>query len=254
MSECESWTLVTGASRGIGHAVVERLVASGRHVVACARDVSALAKLEQRHPGRVIGLSVDLSVQGAGVRCIDQAERRAGALSELVLCAGQVCYEPLGHVTEQSLRAQLELNFITPFMMLQHAGMLLRARGGGSIVVIGSTLASQPAPLTSAYAASKAALISATRGCALELAPSVRVNAIAPGVVDTDMVHVVRGPLAQAAAAADVIAVQLEQLRTLHPLGRLGTPLDVAQAVLYLLDASWVTGSVLTVDGGLTLS
>jgi 3-oxoacyl-[acyl-carrier protein] reductase len=267
--------LVTGATRGIGRAVVEQLLARGRRVVACGRDAQALAELERAHPGRVIGLTVDLSQPGAALATVDEALGRVGALSELVYAAGIVHYAPVGAIGEQPLRAQLELNFFAAFAMLQQAGLHMRAQGGGALVVIASTLALHPAPLTSAYAASKAALISAARSFALELAPEVRVNVVAPGVVDTDMVRVPRRPQAadepsaaavaargsvrepsvepSAAARAQISEAQLAELRSLHPLARLGSPEDVAAAVLYLLEASWVTGSVLTVDGGLTV-
>jgi 3-oxoacyl-[acyl-carrier protein] reductase len=135
--------------------------------------------------------------------------------------------------------------------LLQAAARHMQA---GSIVVLASTLAFRSAPTTSAYAASKAALLSAAKSAALELAPRIRVNALAPGVVDTDMVRVPRRALGANEDAAPVLAEQLEALRKLHPLGRLGTAEEVAEAALYLLEASWLTGSVLTIDGGLTLS
>lgn len=246
-------TLVTGATRGIGRAVVELLLAHGRRVVACARDAQALSALEQANPGRVLALPADLSVPGAAVSAVDEAIRRAGALDELVLAAGIVHYEPLGAVSESALRAQHELNFVAPFLMLQHAGEHMRARGQGAIVAITSTLAAHAAPATAAYAASKAALTSASLAAALELAPEVRVNMVAPGVVDTEMVRVPRRAVLAGESRHEVIAGQLEQLRALHPLQRLGVPDDVADAVLYLLDAGWVTGTTLTVDGGLSL-
>ena len=238
--------LVTGASRGIGRAIVELLVERGRTVVACARDADKLRELERAHPSCVIALPVDLSVRHAATAALEEAEQRVGPLHELVLSAGIVSYQRLGEVDEASLRAQLDLNFVAPYLMLQHAGARMAKGEGGAVVAVASTLATHPAEQTSAYAASKAALISLVRSAALELAPKVRVNAITPGVVDTEMVRVKRSE------ASDVDA-QLEQLRSLHPLMRLGTPRDVAEAALYLLDASWATGTVLTLDGGLTL-
>jgi len=245
--------LVTGASRGIGRAIVELLLARGRRVVACARDAQALADLEDAYPDHVTALPIDLTLPGAALWAVDEAVKRAGPLDELVLAAGMVKYAPLGAVTDQLLRAQLELNFIASFTMLQHAGVAMRARGRGAIVAIASTLAFRAAPTTAAYAASKGALVSAAAAAALELAPQVRVNVVAPGVVDTDMVRVPRRPLAPDEQQDEVVDAELEALRVLHPLQRLGRPEDVASAVLYLLEAEWVTGSVLTVDGGLSL-
>ncbi len=245
--------LVTGGTRGIGRAVVLALLAHGRRVVACGRDQTALAELERAHPGRVLGLPVDLVQPGAPAGTVDQALARVGRLDELVYAAGVAHHIAAGDIDEQALRAQLELNFLAPFAMLQRAGAHMRARGAGAMVVVASTLASRPAPRTAGYAASKAALLSAARSFALELAPAVRVNAVSPGVVDTAMVRVPRRPLASGETREAAVERQLEELRVLHPLGRLGTPEDVAEAVLYLLEARWVTGSELTIDGGLTL-
>lgn len=245
--------LVTGATRGIGRAVVARLVAAGRRVVAVGRDQAALTALEQHHPGEVLGVASDLTVSGAAAALFAQATARVGRLDVLVYAAGVVQYEPVGAVSEASLRAQLELNFVAPFTLLQRVGTAMRDAGGGSMVVVASTLATHTAAGTAAYAASKAALVAAARTFARELAPAVRVNVVAPGVVDTDMVRVPRRPLAAGEARDDVVQAELATLRALHPLARLGTPDDVAAAVHYLLDAAWVTGSVLTVDGGLTL-
>jgi len=250
----ERIALVTGATRGIGRAIVEQLLARGRKVVACARDARALAELAKPHHGRVIGLAIDLTQPSAAAWAVDEAERSVGPLSELVCAAGLVDYAPVGEISEHKLRMQLELNFVAPFAMMQRAGTLMRARDNGSMVALASTLALRAAPETAAYAASKAALISAVHSFALELAPSVRVNAVAPGVVDTDMVRVPRRPLLADETREQVVDAQLEQLRKLHPLGRLGSSSEVADAALFLLEASWITGSVLTIDGGLTLA
>lgn len=250
----ERVALVTGATRGIGRAIAEVLVAHGRRVVACGRDEALLAALEHAHPGRLLGLALDLTEPHAALGAVEQAERCAGPLDELVCAAGVVDYAPVGQVTESALRRQLELNFVAPFAMMQLAGERMRARGQGAMVAVASTLAFSPAPSTSAYAASKAALVAAVRSFALELAPTVRANVVAPGVVDTDMVRAPRKALASEDEREAQVCAQLEALRELHPLGRLGQPGDVAGAVLFLLEASWVTGSVLTVDGGLTLA
>ena len=125
------------------------------------------------------------------------------------------------------------------------------------MLFIASTLGLKPARLTAAYSASKAALISMTQSFALELAPRrIRVNALAPGVVDTDMVRVARpesGEVVPSALESARIAAQLEVLRVLHPLGRLGKPEEIAESALYLLRARYVTGAIVNIDGGLLL-
>lgn len=244
--------LVTGATRGIGRATVDALISAGRDVIASARDEAALEELSRRHPGRVTTIPSDLSVAGEAVRLVDAALARAMRVDELVYSAGIVRYAHMGEVSESDLRLQLEVNFIAPFLMSQRLGVHMRTHGGGAIVHVASTLGLRPAPDTAAYAASKAALISATRSLALELAPAVRVNAVAPGVVDTEMIRVLRSADPGDAQARDrAINTQVQTLAALHPLGRLGTTSEVAQAILFLLDASWITGTTLRIDGGL---
>jgi 3-oxoacyl-[acyl-carrier protein] reductase len=242
------YALVTGASRGIGRAVVELLVARGRTVIASARDLGALQQLEQRHGDKVIALAQDLTSQPE--RLIAHAFQ-IGPVREVVLAAGIARYASFEATTELDLRAQLETNFFAPYLLLQAAARQMQS---GAIVVVASTLAFRSAPATSAYGASKAALLSAAKSAALELAPRIRINALAPGVVDTEMVRAPRRALREGEDEADLVAEQLEALRLLHPLGRLGAAEDIAQAALYLLEASWLTGTVLTIDGGLTLS
>lgn len=242
--------LVTGASRGIGRCVAEMLLQQGRRVIACGRDANALESLRSQHLGQVWPLVCDLGAPGAADVCFAQALSLAGQIDELVYAAGVVAYQNVGHIDEAALRAQHEVNFISAFVLGQHVGTHMRARGQGAMVFVGSTLALVPAPSTAAYASSKAALFAATRAFALELAPAVRVNALAPGVVETDMV---RAPRPGDPSDLQTPQARLEALARLHPLGRLGHPQDVAAAALYLLNAPWVTGSVLTVDGGLSL-
>lgn len=246
------WALVTGATRGIGRAVCERLIAAGRTVIATGRDAARLAELSTQYGARVVTLEADLSAPGAWAELLDRVER-VGPLAELVSNAGVVRYAPVGSVSEADLRAQLELDFVVPYLMSQRVGGAMRARGGGAIVHIASTLGLRPSFDTSAYAASKAALIAATQAFALELAPSVRVNAVAPGIVDTEMVRVLRQVPANEDEREERLKQQLDSFAQLHPLRRMGTPDEVARAVEYLLDARWVTGTVLTVDGGVSL-
>lgn len=239
--------LVTGASRGIGRAVAQRLHGEGHVLALSARGGPNLAAVLAETPGSH-GLPADLLLTADAEALVGRAVAALGGLDALVCCAGIVHYASALETGTRELAEQLQLNTIAPFLLSQQAGRHLAAAGGGSIVHVASTLGVRPAPDTAGYAASKAALISLTRSFALELGPSdVRVNAIAPGVVDTDMIRVARRP------GVDV-AAQLQELAALHPLGRLGQPAQVAEAVSYLLGARFVTGSVLTLDGGLLLN
>lgn len=242
--------LVTGASRGIGLAIAENLLEAGRSVVASARDEVALLALRARYPDRVQPVLADWADSQAPDAVFEAALQAFGTLDELVCSAGIVRYAPLEQVSEADLRAQLEVNFIAPFRLLQRAGLYMRERQGGAIVLLASTLGERPVKLTAAYSASKAALINAAQSCALELAPSVRVNVVSPGIVDTEMIRVGR---ATEKLDEKGMEAHLSGLAQLHPLGRLGHPAEVAEAVRFALEASWMTGSVLTLDGGIRL-
>ncbi len=230
--------VVTGASRGIGRAVAEALLARGATVAVVARSRDALAALAERAPDRVRVCAADLADPVARRRLPSRLATELGRIDGLVQCAGIARHAPAGEIREEDLEATLATNFTAPLLLAQAIAGLMRAQGGGgSIVQVASTLGLAPAAGTAAYAASKAALIAATRALALDLAPHrIRVNAVAPGLVRTDML---RGR-------------PLDELAELHPLGRLGEPEEIADAVLHLLDAPWTTGTVLVVDGGLT--
>lgn len=230
MSAAPAKILVTGASRGIGRAIAERLLADGREVVLVARDAAALAAVASPHP-RAHVLPRDLTQDPDVVDAA--AELLGGTLDGIVHAAGIALHAPLASIRARDVEQMHRLHLLAPLEMAR----AFAARGAaGSIVHVASTLGMRPAAGRIAYSATKAALISLTRSLALELAPhGIRVNAVAPGVVSTDMVR----------------DLGLEALRALHPLG-LGAPEDVAGAVRYLLDAAWTTGTILVVDGGLT--
>jgi NAD(P)-dependent dehydrogenase (short-subunit alcohol dehydrogenase family) len=248
--------IITGASRGIGRAVVAAVIARRGRVAAVGRDRAALESVSAIDPSRVRLILADLDDPEARDAVVPQAVELLGGVDGLVNCAGIARHAPLGSVTEEDVTAQLSTNLLAPMLLSQAAALRMRRqRTGGAIVNVASTLGLRPAPGTMAYAATKAGLIAVTRALASELASEgIRVNAVAPGVVDTDMARAPRSasehPRAGAARKAQA-ARQAAELTRLHPLGRLGRPEDVAQAVLYLLDSTWTTGTVVTVDGGL---
>lgn len=248
--------LLTGASRGIGRAIAEQLLARGARLAVVGRDRHALQRVVDERDGHLV-LVADLADPNAAEAATSHALEALDGLDAFVASAGVADHAPIGAITREQLEHQLTVNFTSPMLMAQRAGVAMASAGSGSIVLIASTLALGAAPLTAAYAASKAALVSSARSLALELGPrGVRVNAVAPGVVDTDMVRRLRPRLDGAphpAPPEQAVEAQLEALRRLHLLRRLGTPDDVAEAVLYLLCAPFVTGTVLTVDGGLSL-
>jgi len=244
--------LLTGASRGIGKAIARMLVARGARLAVVGRDRATLAAAVDG--GEHALVVADLADPGAAPACVARAVQALGGLDAFVSCAGVVKYASAADTSPEELAQQVAVNFSAPFAMARAAIAPLREAGGGAMVFVASTLGLAPAPLTAAYSASKAALISACKSLALELAADgIRVNAVAPGVVDTAMVHVLRPGSPGGAEPEAALRAQLDALRKLHPLGRLGRPEDIAESVLYLLAAPYVTGTVLPVDGGLLL-
>jgi NAD(P)-dependent dehydrogenase (short-subunit alcohol dehydrogenase family) len=257
MPVSQGTVVVTGASRGIGRAIAEAILARGGKVVAIARDREALGALEASSPGRLLGLSADLQDLDALTGLASRAIAAFGHVDGLVNCAGIAKYEPVGAIQLASVEAQFAVNLVAPLLLSQALGKHLGERGG-AIVNVSSTLSDRVAQNTVVYAASKAALNTATKGLALELAPAgVRVNAVLPGGVETDMLRAPRLRPGETLGPGEIearVKSQLSGLAALHPLGRLGTPEEVAAVVIGVLDQTWQTGSLVTIDGGLSLA
>jgi 3-oxoacyl-[acyl-carrier protein] reductase len=233
--------LVTGASRGIGRALAEQLLAAGRHVAAVARDAASLDALVQKSDGRAIALAADLTRTSDVEHLVARAIDGLGGVDALVACAGIAHHRPLTEIDAAHIDEYHALHVRAPLLLSRDIASHLRERSAsGAIVFVSSTLALQGVPHTSAYAASKGALISLTRSLAVELAPHIRVACVAPGVIDTDMIRGTRSD------------EDVQALAVLHPLGRLGQADEIAEAIRYLLDARFATGTVLVVDGGIT--
>jgi NAD(P)-dependent dehydrogenase (short-subunit alcohol dehydrogenase family) len=180
-----------------------------------------------------------------------------GGVDGLVNCAGIARYEPVGAIGLDSIEVQLRVNLVAPLLLSQAVAEHLGSRGG-AIVNVSSTLSEHVAQSTVVYAATKAALNTLTKGLALELAPAgVRVNAVLPGAVETDMLRTPRLRPGESLSTEELderVESQLAALAALHPLGRLGTPEEVAEVIIGVLDQPWQTGSLITIDGGLSIA
>ena len=247
--------LVTGASRGIGRVLAERLLAEGAQIAVVARDERALLELAQSAPGQVVVMVGDLMEAEHRARIAKATSQALEHLDGVVLCAGIAQHEPFVTMSERSLRQTFEVNFFAPALLARDLCGLIS--DGGSITFVSSTLASRAVASTSAYAASKAAVESLTRTMALELAPRVRVNAVAPGLVDTAMTRDLRLEPGESRPSGAELNARLEaqhrEMAALHPMQRMGTADEVARAIVHLMESSWSTGTVLTLDGGLSL-
>jgi len=234
----ERVALVTGAGRRVGRALAIALGTRGMHVLvhynASAVDAEETARLVTRAGGTAELLRADLSGIGDAERLVDQAVSARGTLDVLVNSAAMMLRTPVGETTAADWDAMFALNVRAPYFLSQRAAPALRA-ARGSIINIADLAAFETWPAYVPHGITKAAVVQMTRALARVLAPEVRVNAIAPGVV----------LLPEGWADADA-----EHLRGTTPLRRLGSPEDVAGAMLYLLDAGYVTGEVITVDGG----
>jgi NAD(P)-dependent dehydrogenase (short-subunit alcohol dehydrogenase family) len=231
--------IVTGASRGIGLAIAEALVAVGASVVLTSRGDGA-EKAAAGLGDRVIGIRAHASDETAARACVRAAIDHFGSLDILVNNAGtNPAFGPLVEAEQASVTKILEVNLLAPLLWSRLAWNAHMREHGGVIINNASVGGLDVAPNLGAYNASKAALIHLTRHLAVELAPSVRVNAVAPGVVRTRLAEALWKEHEEAVAATT-------------PLGRIGEPADVGDAVAFLAGdgARWITGETLVIDGG----
>jgi 3-oxoacyl-[acyl-carrier protein] reductase len=240
--------LVTGANRGIGHAIAELLAAQGASIVLCSRAAHDVLKgiadgLAKVGSAEHMALTVDVADTARVGELYRQVFARYRGLDILVNNAGVMIDAPIGMISDKILDQTLAINVKGAITNLQAAARLMQRKKSGSIINISSIIGVRGNAGQAAYAASKAALLGLTLSAAKELAPNnIRVNAVAPGYIDTPMVE----HYAEEVRQSTIAKIGLK---------RIGTPKDVAYAALYLASdwSSYVTGQVLGVDGGMTI-
>jgi NAD(P)-dependent dehydrogenase (short-subunit alcohol dehydrogenase family) len=236
--------IVTGAGQGIGRATAVRLAVDGLHVVAADRDGEkgdAVAHEIVAAAGRAEPLTLDVTDREAVHAAFAEVGSRLGGIDSVVNCAMWVRYQPLVEMDEETVDGLLAVGLKSVLWTTQAAHPLMKANGGGCIVTVSSPAATKGVPGSSVYSAVKGAVTSITRQASIELAPDgIRVNGVIPGAVPTPGARLV------------VDEKGYELRRRMTPLGRLGTPEDIAAGISYLLspDASFVTGHLLAIDGG----
>ena len=239
---------VTGASSGIGETAAALFSDSGANVFGIARRKDALEQARARHPS-VRWMLADVASASAVNATVDAAARESGRIDVLVNNAAMFAFGSLAESSEQMVRAHFEANvYGTVFFTRATLPALKRSRG--SVINISSAAGHKAAPGGSIYAATKAAVESLTRSWALELAPmGVRVNGVAPGPTETPGFDKMGVPPDQVAAVKAEVVKQV-------PLGRFASTEEVARWIVALADPSvtWITGQVLSVDGGMSLT
>jgi NAD(P)-dependent dehydrogenase (short-subunit alcohol dehydrogenase family) len=232
--------LISGGSSGIGFETARMLAADGAEVCLVARDPERLQNAIERS-GAAWGKSCDVADPAAIADLAGELSERWSALDGLVNCAGVAPMASAADTPTELWDETFAVNVRGPFLLCRELGPMLHQGHGPSVVNVSSNLAERAIPGMAAYNASKAALNQLTRSLALEWAPTVRVNAVMPAVVDTP-IHALRGMSPEQVRAMDGI----------HPLGRIGQPEDVASLIVFLLSdaSSWMTGTVIPIDGG----
>jgi 3-oxoacyl-[acyl-carrier protein] reductase len=243
----EQVALVTGGSRGIGRAIVKALAHEGARVAFVYRGSQSAADSLQKElaqeGGTILALQADVAKVEDAERCVQAVEKQWGRIDILVNNAGIIRDDLFVRMEAEAWTSVLQTNLGGVYNFCKAAAYAMMKQRRGRIINISSVAADHHNPGQTNYAASKGAINAFTRALAVELASrNVTVNAVAPGFIETDMSEAVRNK------AGDLI-------KKMIPMRRLGQPEDIAQAVVFLASeaASYLTGQIITVDGGLTL-
>ena len=240
--------LVTGATSGIGKATALRFAEAGANIAAVGRDEGALSKLKNDLDSsgiQCLAIQADLSVEEDAAEAVSKAADHFDGIDVLVNAAGHISTGTIENTSLEAWDAMLGINLRASFMLMQKALPSLIARRG-NVVNVSSVTGLRSFPGVLAYCVSKAGLDQLTRCAALELAAKgVRVNAVNPGVVVTE-IHK-RGGMTE-----EQYAAFLEHSKSTHPLGRVGEAREIAELIFFLASerASWITGATYSIDGG----
>jgi NAD(P)-dependent dehydrogenase (short-subunit alcohol dehydrogenase family) len=234
--------VISGASSGIGFETARMLASQGAEVCLTARRAETLEAAAQEIGDAASTWRCDVDDPESVAALAAEARDRWGAVDGLVNNAGVAPMARLDETTNEVWDEAFAINVRGPFLLCRELGPLLHQGSSSAVVNVSSTLAERAIPGMAAYNAAKAAVNQLTRSLALEWAPQVRVNAVMPAVVDTP-IHASRGMSSE----------QVQAMGEMHPMKRVGQPGDVAAMITFLLSdaSSWMTGTVIPVDGGM---
>ena len=240
--------LITGAGSGIGRATAERFAEEGAKVVAADLKAETAQATADAIGGDAFGVGIDVTDRASIAAVMEETVGRFGGLDVIVCNAGVTIVGSVMDLSEEQWDKELDTNLKSVFLCAKEAWPHLEARGGGSILSTASMAGQWAIPADAAYCASKAGLIMLTKCMALDGAKAnIRANCVCPGFTNTPMIDGYFN-------AQDDPEASRRFAIGLHPLGRMGEPVDHANAFVYLAsdEASWVTGLELNVDGGIT--
>jgi len=246
----DSVAIVTGAGSGIGAALVRQLAVRGVNMVLVGRRLERLAasaKVVRDEGSRSVVVQADLVDVGAPAHIVSQTIAAFGRIDVVVNNAAAIANKPFGQVTVDDFERTVATNTRAAFFLIQSALPALLEAPAPAVVNVSSAAASMSRATQSVYGLSKAALEHMTRSLAMELAPQVRVNAVAPGPTETE-IHAIYAGGEAAARRRDLLCAAV-------PAGRLGMAEEVARWIVALVEpaAAWVTGTVIHIDGGRVL-
>lgn len=241
--------IITGSTRGIGFAVADAFIKEGAKVAICGSRLenaeNAIAKLKETYPkAKLLPIGVSVTDTDSVDQMIETVMKEWGRIDILVNNAGITNAKPTTEMTDEEFDSVIAIDLAGPFKCTRAVAKVMKEQKYGAIVNTSSMVGLYGSPCQASYASAKAGVIGLTKSCAKELGRfGIRVNAVAPGVVLTDMV------------AASVDERMMAGLQQLTPLGRAANPEELAPAYVYLAsdDASFTTGAILSVDGGIVM-